>query len=123
MEDGKCVSMGMGAGVCPGCHRHCDLSKPSCGYGRKYADKNLKAKAPEKKVGGHAVAAFSADEKLAKDLIHTGKALKRAEKPRGERLGTLSGDEKAALEAILHKIAGGVGINLDKAPKLDKRRE
>lgn len=123
MEDGKCVSMGMDAGVCPGCRRHCDLSEPRCGYGKKYAEKDLKAKAPEKKVGGHSVAAFRADEKLAKDLIHTGKALKRAEKPRGERLGTLSGDEKAALEAILHKIAGGVGINLDKAPKLDKRRE
>ncbi len=112
--------MGMNAGVCPGCHRHCDLSNPRCGFGRKYAEKDLKAKGLEKKVGGHAVAAFSDDEKLAKDLIHTGKALKRAEKPRAERLGTLSSDEKAMLEAILHKIAGGVGLNLDKAQKMEK---
>ena len=115
--------MGMDESVCPGCHRHCDLSKPRCGFGRKYAEKNLKDKALEKKIGGHADAAFSADEKLAKDLIHIGKALKRVEKPRAERLGTLSGDEKAALEAILYKIAGGVGLDLDKAQKMEKHRD
>ncbi|MGM9657718.1 MAG: MarR family winged helix-turn-helix transcriptional regulator [Eubacteriales bacterium] len=25
-------------GICPGCDRHCDLSNPACGKGRKYAE-------------------------------------------------------------------------------------
>lgn len=109
--------MGMDESFCPGCRRHCDLSKPRCGYGKKYLEKVLGDGALEEKVDGRAATAFSADEKLAKNLIHTGKALKRAEKPRAEWLGTLSDDEKAALDAILHKIAGGLGLNLDESEK------
>lgn len=109
----------MSESVCPGCHRHCDLTKPRCGYGKKYAEKHLRVS--EENPSRPAVEDSSADERLARDLIRTGKALKRAEKPRGERLGALTDEEKAALAAMLRKIAGGVGLDLEK--KKGKRRE
>ena len=94
------------AGTCPGCHKHCDLSKPRCRVGKQYALEGLPTSDRSKKA--EKGAPVSEEERLAKSLIHAGKAMKHADKPRGERFGALTAEEKALFAALLQKVEAGI---------------
>lgn len=98
-------------GKCPGCGRHCPLSEPECGYGRKLTKKHA-AQTMEHGRHGHGFEhkweAFVEHDGLAWKLLTAGRNMKHALRDgvitESDALAPLSDDEKIALAAMLDKL-------------------
>ena len=98
--------------VCPGCGKHCPLSKPSCSFGRKYSARH--APAPIDTVEENKkndAAKWECGLKrgtLAWRFLHAAhkakKELRGGEKDGDSLFGALTLEEKISLSAILEHI-------------------